>query len=143
MYLVRWLGAEGLTEGLDYQIMFFGGSLGAHVTVRQVTDPGEQLAAIRLLSRRCAVLVDSDRDVRRAKLKPHVQRFKEELEGDPHALLHITDGRDIEKGRRRSRTNIVWRTGPGAGSSPTESAPRQYPACGRWSHSACFGFSWN
>jgi hypothetical protein len=96
LYVKHWLSSEGLHEGIDYQIMFFGGALGTHITTHADPDPSEQLAAIRRLGRRCVVIVDSDKDGPRARLKRHVERFKAELDADPHALLEITRGREIE-----------------------------------------------
>jgi predicted ATPase len=95
-YLRSWLEAEGLVEGVDYQIMFFAGALAAHISVSADTLPREALVAIRNLARYCAILVDSDKDRRGARRKPHVTRFIEELDGDSHAELLVTPGREIE-----------------------------------------------
>lgn len=96
LYVNSWLESRGLTEGIDYQIMFFGGALAAHVTVSPDTVPHEALAAIRNLSRYCAVIVDSDKDRKRAKRKRHVRRFHDELDGDQHSYLLVTPGREVE-----------------------------------------------
>lgn len=96
LYLSRWLESEGLTEGVDYQVMFFAGALAAHVSVAAETVPRSALVAIRNLARYCAVLVDSDKGKKGARRKPHVVRFAEELEGDAHAQLIVTPGREVE-----------------------------------------------
>jgi hypothetical protein len=96
IYLNAWLGASGLIEGVDYQVMFYGGSLGSHLST-EMEPPNNMLAAIRALSRRCIIVADSDRKTSpRERLKPHVRRWRDEVKGDRNALLWITPGREIE-----------------------------------------------
>lgn len=96
VYITNWLAKHDLIEGVDYQVMYLAGSLSAHITTSQHTLPRPTLAAIRSLSRHTAIVLDSDRDKPHARLKRFVLRFKEELEGDDHAHLLITHGREIE-----------------------------------------------
>lgn len=107
LYLRAWLARENLVEGLHYQTMFFGGALAANVTTSSDTLPDQTLAAIRNLGRHCAVVVDSDRSRPRARLKQHVQRFKAEVDGDAHAHLLVTHGREIENYLPLTVTNHV------------------------------------
>ncbi len=95
IYLKSWLTTHDLTEGVDYQIMFYAGSLGSHVSV-EMEPTKEQAAAIRTLSRRCVIVADSDKSFPRQHLKPHVRRWRDEIEKDPHAFLWVTAGREIE-----------------------------------------------
>lgn len=94
VYLASWLASRGLVEGSDYEIVFFGGSLGTHVTAS--SEGAADLVNLRSLSRRCALVTDSDRSSESGSLKPAVQRFQEEVEGDPDAEVWITHGREIE-----------------------------------------------
>jgi predicted ATPase len=96
LYLTKWLSISGLTEGIEYQSMFYGGSLLAHVTAHSDASPEEALVAIRRLSRRCVVVADSDRTVSQQRIKGRVQRIKAELDKDPHGLAVITPGKEIE-----------------------------------------------
>jgi predicted ATPase len=96
LYLVAWLGAHGLVEGVDYQAMAFGGALGSHLTAAADVEPGEALTAIRQLSRRCVIVTDSDRSGPDAPLKAFVQRFADELAADEHGLHVVTPGREVE-----------------------------------------------
>ena len=95
IYLKIWLANHGMVEGVDYQIMFYGGSLGSHVSIEM--DPTtEQAVALRLPSRRCVIIADSDRNSPRGGLKPHVRRWREESASDPHSYLWVTPGREVE-----------------------------------------------
>lgn len=95
IYLHAWLGSHELVEGVDYQIMFYGGALGEHVSA-EMDPPNAQAAAIRALSRRCVIVADSDRRKSRAKHKRHVRRWRDETKGDPNAHLWVTPGREVE-----------------------------------------------
>lgn len=123
VYFTAWLKAEGLIEGIDYQMMFYGGALGAHVTARADTAGDQGRAAIRALSRYAAVVVDSDRERAHAKLKRTARRFKAELGDDEHAHLLVTWGREVENYLPRDIINTVRRK-HGSPSIESEQDPR-------------------
>lgn len=95
LYLNRWLQDYNLTEGEDYSVMFFGGALGAHLSI----DPDhaqDLLVDLGALCRRCALIADSDRDTEDTELKSHVRRWIEEARGEAHVKVFVTPGREIE-----------------------------------------------
>jgi hypothetical protein len=104
-YLSTWLATEGLLDGVDYTIGFFGGALGTHVSLAGDVDPEAAFIELRTISRRCAVLVDSDRHHETAALKGYVQRWLEESDQDPNVRLEVSWGREIENYLPRELVN--------------------------------------
>lgn len=105
IYLRRWLeiAAPHLREGVDYKVMFYGGSLLTHLTVTDpvmhevVNDTVSDFVNLRLLNRASAVIMDSDRTNRRAALKPAVKRIRDEYaSGDGSGHAWVTNGYTIE-----------------------------------------------
>lgn len=96
LYLTAWLAFEGLREGLDYQVAFFGGALGSRISLANDSNPAGLLAEVRPLSRRCAFVTDTDRSAPRGALKEHVKRWRAETTDDPDAAVMLTWGREIE-----------------------------------------------
>lgn len=98
IYIEYWLSLVNptLRPGVDYSVMFFGGSLLSHVTGEDSDfHEGEnKLVELRRLNRRSFVVVDSDRGNSKASLKAYVQPLYDELGED--GPLWITDGREIE-----------------------------------------------
>lgn len=96
-FLAHWLHThEGLRDGVDYTIAFYGGSLGAHLTYGPDRDAHETYVDMRRLTRRCAILCDSDRSKPRERLKPHVMRWRNDVKADDNAICELTWGREIE-----------------------------------------------
>lgn len=95
IYIRRWLQEidASLQEGVHYTIMFYGGGLIKHLSLDD--DALEDFIKLRDLNRNSAVVIDSDKDNPRAKLKPAVQRIKAEMSKDG-GLVWITQGREIE-----------------------------------------------
>jgi predicted ATPase len=100
IYLRHWISAFApeLAEGNDYSIMFYGGRLLNHLSVNDSVgeqDDVDALIAVRKLNRNLAVLMDSDRPKKSAKLNSTKRRIQGELE-DNGGLCWITKGREIE-----------------------------------------------
>ncbi len=95
IYVRHWLNSVNpdLREGVHYTIMFYGGGLISHLSVDE--DALEQFIRLRQLNRNMAMIVDSDKETSRAKLKPAVKRLKTEM-ADGAGLIWITKGREIE-----------------------------------------------
>lgn len=95
IYIRRWVQEidASLQEGVHYTIMFYGGGLIKHLSVDD--DALEDFIKLRDLNRNSAVVIDSDKDKPRAKLKPAVARIKAEMSQDG-SLVWITQGREIE-----------------------------------------------
>ena len=95
IYIRHWLSTvdAGLVEGVHYTIMFYGGALLAHLSVDD--DALSDFIKLRDLNRNIAVVLDSDKSGGRAKLKPAVQRIRDEMTGE-RGVVWVTKGREIE-----------------------------------------------
>jgi energy-coupling factor transporter ATP-binding protein EcfA2 len=98
-YVRHWLNAVApeLTEGIHYTIMFYSGALVRHLGASEVVDEEslKEFIDLRALNQNMAIVLDSDKDGPRAKLKPAVSRLKREL-SDGGGLVWITKGREVE-----------------------------------------------
>ncbi len=99
IYVRHWLNAVApeLTEGIHYTIMFYGGALVRHLGASEVVDEEslKEFIDLRALNRNMAIVLDSDKDGPRAKLKPAVSRLEREL-SDGGGQVWITKGREVE-----------------------------------------------
>ncbi|OAN86078.1 ATP-dependent nuclease [Sulfitobacter geojensis] len=99
IYVRHWLNAVApdLTEGIHYTVMFYGGALVRHLGASEVVDEEslKEFIDLRALNQNMAIILDSDKDGPRAKLKPAVSRLKSEL-SDGGGLVWITKGREVE-----------------------------------------------
>ncbi|MGH1466055.1 MAG: ATP-dependent nuclease [Cognatishimia sp.] len=95
IYLKHWLNAfdDRLIEGVHYTIMFYGGGLVSHLSVDD--DAIDDFIKLRYLNRNIAIIIDSDKDKSRAKLKTAAQRLKNEM-SSAGGIVWITKGREIE-----------------------------------------------
>ena len=95
IYIRRWLQEvdANLLEGVHYTIMFYGGGLIKHLSAND--EALDDFIKLRHLNRNIAVVIDSDKDGPRAKLKSAADRIKKEMSGDG-GLVWITKGREIE-----------------------------------------------
>lgn len=96
IYLRAWIAMEApeLVEGIHYSIMFYGGRLLSHLTPN---DPEvDDFISLRRLNRNMAVLMDSDRKNKRARLGKTKQRIRDEWENDAPGFAWVTKGREIE-----------------------------------------------
>jgi hypothetical protein len=73
--------------------MFYGGALLAHLSADD--DALSDFIKLRDLNRNIAVVLDSDKSGGRAKLKPAVQRIRDEMTGE-RGVVWVTKGREIE-----------------------------------------------
>lgn len=110
IYIRHWISLvdPSLVEGIHYSIMFYGGSTLSHLSSRdptfeQAASSGEQEATVerfislRRLNRHLAIVIDSDRRSRGAKLSKAKQlvRDQQATDGGP-GLVWITAGYTIE-----------------------------------------------
>jgi len=95
IYIRHWLKAVApeFVEGVHYSIVFYGGGLIRHLSADE--NVIEDFIKLRELNRNFAVVMDSDKEGARTKLKPSAQRIKEEL-AHGSGLAWITKGREIE-----------------------------------------------
>ncbi len=97
IYLNRWIAlwADGLLqEGVHYQCLFYGGNLNAHISFEDPEEVEDLVAALKI-NRRAIFVADSDRKASSDPLKPHTQRWLEEVDAID-GIGFITQGRTIE-----------------------------------------------
>jgi len=95
IYVRHWLSAfdDRLIEGVHYTIMFYGGGLIRHLSVDD--SAVDEFIRLRDLNRNIAVIIDSDKEGPRSKLKPATDRLKREMAKDG-GIVWVTQGREIE-----------------------------------------------
>jgi hypothetical protein len=78
-------------------IMFYGGALVRHLGASEKVDEEslKEFIDLRALNQNIAIILDSDKDGPRAKLKPAVSRLKSDL-SDGGGLVWITKRREVE-----------------------------------------------
>lgn len=99
IYIRHWLQAVApeLVEGIHYSIMFYGGALVRHLGNGEIVDEESvaEFIDLKALNQNMAIVLDSDRDKPRGKLKPAVSRLRSEL-NDENSMVWVTQGREIE-----------------------------------------------
>ncbi len=96
VYLKRWLElvCPELCEGRHYSIMFYAGSLRAHISAEREKAPDELVKLLRI-NQHAVVVLDSDRKKASDALSETVQRIQQECK-DSDSVCWITHGREIE-----------------------------------------------
>lgn len=103
VYIKRWLTLlePTLREGIDYSIMFYGGRLLSHVSLRRLNsadsafpDPQDLIPLLRL-NQHSIMVMDSDRPKSGARLGKSKLRVKKECQ-ENGIVCWVTDGREIE-----------------------------------------------
>lgn len=93
IYLLHWIKsvAPELIEGIDFSIMFYGGRLLSHLSATddEITD----FISLRRLNRNVAIVIDSDKSSRSARINATKKRIADEL---ADGYVWITKGREIE-----------------------------------------------
>lgn len=95
IYIKKWLeviGCKKYVEGRDYQFLYYGGRLLKHYTA---DDELEGLINILTTNRNAAIVIDSDKRYRSAKINDTKTRIMEEFEKQGH-FCWITKGKEIE-----------------------------------------------
>ncbi|MFE5308568.1 ATP-dependent endonuclease [Isoptericola sp. NPDC056605] len=87
-YIRRWIELvdSGLSEGIDYSMMFYGGRLLSHLSVSE--SALDDFISLRHLNRHSAVVIDSDKLSSRAHIGQTKKRIKSEFERDFPAPGH-------------------------------------------------------
>ena len=95
IYIRHWINAvdPSLIEGVHYSILFYGGALIKHLSADDAAIA--DFIKLRELNRNFAVVLDSDKESPRAKLKPAAARIRDEMATGP-GIVWITKGREIE-----------------------------------------------
>jgi len=101
IYINHWIAgkAPGLSEGLHYAIMFYGGRLLSHLSYDGAASPDDSslrdFIHLACLNRNACIVMDSDRTTGDAELNQTKQRIQAEFEAS-RCLVWVTDGRTIE-----------------------------------------------
>lgn len=95
LYLRRWLSQvnEDLLEGSHYSIVFYGGRLLSHLSFDD--EEVQDFIHMQSISRRFAVVIDSDRTAEGETLNDTKTRILEEIDGNG-GTAWVTAGREIE-----------------------------------------------
>lgn len=97
IYLNWWIRAldQSLIEGIHYSVMFYGGRLASHLSAEDEAEAVNDFISLRRLNRRGAILMDSDKSKKHARINATKARLRDEFDTGPgHAW--VTDGREIE-----------------------------------------------
>ncbi|MBI4921551.1 MAG: ATP-binding protein [Devosia nanyangense] len=94
IYLNNWIHRldPTLSEGIDYTILFYGGSV---LSQHSFSDEDADLVQGLYMSRSFAIVIDSDRTEDRPNLRPAKTRVKAEAE-QHGGFCWITEGREME-----------------------------------------------
>jgi len=97
IYINKWLkefcGSE-FVEGSDYQFLYYGGRLISHYTASN-PEVEKDLISILTTNRNSAIIIDSDRGSKNAKINSTKVRIKKEFE-EINGFCWITQGKEIE-----------------------------------------------
>jgi len=95
IYLNNWIRSidKNLIEGLDYSIMFYGGSQLMHLSSK---DSGlDEFISLRRLNRNVAIILDSDKSSEIDKIDKTKKRIMDEFNKSP-GFAWVTEGKEIE-----------------------------------------------
>lgn len=98
MYLNKWLEiySQGrLREGLQYQVVYYGGRLLSHYSAGTAEATQEELINFLLTNRNCAIVIDSDKKAKTTRINDTKKRIRKEFE-DKDLFVWITKGKEIE-----------------------------------------------
>ena len=99
IYLNYWIKllnqSQSLQEGIDYTIMFYGGSLISHLSASDDEEITNFISLLKI-NRNTVIMCDSDRDEEGELLKETPRRLLNELESEKFPGVWITHGREVE-----------------------------------------------
>ncbi|KEO91826.1 hypothetical protein EH31_03900 [Erythrobacter longus] len=109
IYLNHWLQevAAHLVEGIHYTIMFYGGGLLSHLSAGD-DDVGDFIK-LRSLNRNSALIMDSDRPSKTARINSTKRRIRDEFEKHG-GMVWVTKGREIENYLPQSQMHAALRS---------------------------------
>ena len=117
IYLNKWIEifSDGqLTEGRDYQIAYYGGSLLARYGFDDPDNADPKRSNLLQVNPRVIVIADGDRTAKAgkgSKTKDRVRKIKAEVERLPDGFIWITDAKEIENYIPASALAKVWSKG--------------------------------
>lgn len=97
IYINKWLKEfcdSEFVEGADYQFLYYGGRLISHYTASN-PEIEKDLISILTTNRNSAIIIDSDRKNKNAKINSTKVRIKKEFE-EISGFCWITQGKEIE-----------------------------------------------
>jgi predicted ATP-dependent endonuclease of OLD family len=105
IYLNYWINLldKSLKEGIDYTIMFYGGSLISHLSAsdKEINDQIEDeeitnFISLLKINRNTVIMCDSDREKDGDPLKKSPKRLQDESQSENFPFVWITHGREVE-----------------------------------------------
>lgn len=96
IYLLNWLRekAPEFEEGWHFSVVFYGGRLLSNLSVEETAL--DDFIALLPINRFPAILIDSDKKNRQARINETKTRIEEEFKKLPRAYVWVTKGREIE-----------------------------------------------
>ncbi|MDB5341496.1 MAG: family endonuclease [Planctomycetaceae bacterium] len=96
IYLRKWIGEidDTLREGIEYSVMFYGGSLSSWLTGDD-PEEAEELISLVAINRHSAFLMDSDKEAESSELKAGKVKVKDSIKSNG-GFTWVTQGREIE-----------------------------------------------
>lgn len=97
IYINYWINSHSpkFVEGIHYSIMFYGGRLASHLTGEDIDESVESFISLRRLNRRGVIVIDSDKEIKGARINDTKKRLRDEFNSGP-GYAWITEGREIE-----------------------------------------------
>ncbi len=104
----RWIELKDsrLKEGVHYSIMFYGGKLLSHLTIDLPENVADDLIKLLRLNRNAILVMDSDKASSQKQINQTKLRIRDEA--GKHALIWLTDGREIENYLSNKLVNKVF-----------------------------------
>jgi hypothetical protein len=95
LYVRHWLSTvdSELVEGVHYSLMFYGGRLLSHLSASDIEV--EDFICLRKINQWLAIVIDSDRDAKGARLNATKRRVVTEFDAGP-GFAWVTAGREVE-----------------------------------------------
>lgn len=96
VYIAGWLRCidASLVLGVHYEVMYYGGSLLRHLAA---DDPAiNEFVNLPRINRNFAVVIDSDRESRYARINSTKARVRDEIADNERAVVWITSGYTVE-----------------------------------------------
>lgn len=105
IYLNYWINLldKSLKEGIDYTIMFYGGSLISHLSASDIENNDQiedeeitNFISLLKINRNTVIMCDSDREKDDDPLKKSPKRLQDEFRSENFPGVWITHGREVE-----------------------------------------------
>ncbi len=112
IYIKKWLEvftSNDLCEGVNYQFAYYGGRLLAHYTSVDEKAKANDLIDVLKINRHAAIIIDSDRRKKNARINETKRRIRSEFETSGY-FCWITEGKEIENYVSCEAVNSIYKS---------------------------------